>query len=58
LVALNPPLFIEAGARGAAVSFRVRKLLPGARIVAFEANPYNVAHNRQRFDYAKKAGYL
>lgn len=54
LVSLNPPLFIEAGARGAAVSFRVRKLLPEARIVAFEANPYNIEHYRQKFNYTKK----
>jgi FkbM family methyltransferase len=54
LVALDPPLFIEAGARGAAVSFRVRKLLPEARIVAFEANRYNIEHYRRKFDYTKK----
>jgi FkbM family methyltransferase len=54
LAALNPPLFIEAGARGAAVSFRVRKLFPDCRIVAFEPNPYNIEHYRQRFDYGKK----
>jgi len=41
--ALNPDVFIEAGAKDARVSLKVRDLLPAARIVAYEANPYNYA---------------
>jgi FkbM family methyltransferase len=48
---VSPSLFIEAGARDAAVSLRARKLLPGARIVAFEPSPFNVAHFKNQFDY-------
>lgn len=40
----QPKLFIEAGAKEATASTRAGKLLPDARIVAFEANPYNFAH--------------
>ena len=48
LVALDPPLFIEAGARGAAVSFRVRKLLPRLRASSpSRPNPYNIEHYRR-----------
>ncbi len=52
LGALSPTLFVEAGARDALISFRARKILPDARIVAFEPSPYNVAHYRKHFDYA------
>jgi FkbM family methyltransferase len=37
---METSLFIEAGAKNAETSRRVRKLLPNASIVAFEANPY------------------
>ena len=52
--AVSPPLFIEAGARDASVSFRAREVLTSARIVAFEPSPYNVKHYRNEFDYAAK----
>jgi FkbM family methyltransferase len=51
LGAVSPSLFIEVGARDAAVSLRVRELLPGARIVAFEPSPFNVAYFKSQFDY-------
>lgn len=37
---VSPSLFVEAGAKDAATSFRARRHLPKARIVAFEANPF------------------
>lgn len=37
---LRPDLVIEAGAKDAGVSAKVRSILPGTRAVAFEANPY------------------
>jgi FkbM family methyltransferase len=40
LEALGPDLFVEAGANDASVSRRARRLVPTARVVAFEANPY------------------
>src|SRR5262245_17150530 len=49
-----PPLFIEAGARDASVSFRAREVLPSARIVAFEPSPYNVKHYSNELDYVGK----
>ena len=52
--ALDPPLFIEGGAGNAAACLGVRNFLPHARIVAFEANPYNIEHYRQKFDYAER----
>ncbi len=39
----RPDLFVEAGAKDARASMVVRELLPSARIVAFEANPYTHA---------------
>ena len=36
-------LFVEAGAREASASRHVKAKLPAARVVAFEANPYNYA---------------
>jgi FkbM family methyltransferase len=51
LRAVAPPLFIEAGARDASVSFRAREVLPHARIVAFEPSPYNVEHYRKELDF-------
>jgi FkbM family methyltransferase len=52
--AVSPPLFIEAGALDASVSFRAREVLPSARIVAFEPSPHNVKHYQNRFDYVGK----
>ena len=52
LIALTKPaLFIEAGAYRAEASRRVKHDHPSARVVAFEANPYN--HQR----YADKLGF-
>src|SRR5262249_4370341 len=55
LRSVSPPLFIQAGARDASVSFRAREMLPGARIVAFEPSPYNVKHYSNEFDYEARA---
>lgn len=38
---IKPHTFIEAGAKTADTSLRVRSLCPDANIYAFEANPYN-----------------
>lgn len=46
--ALAPDLFIEAGAKEAAASRRAARYLDGARIVAFEANPYTYERFRSR----------
>jgi len=43
--AVDPGVFIEAGAKDGRVSLRARRYLPEARIVAFEANP----HTFERF---------
>ena len=50
---LAPPVFIEVGARDASVSFRARKVLPSARIVAFEASPHNVELYKRKFDFVE-----
>ncbi len=47
-----PALFIEAGAFEADASRRVKRRCPAARVVAFEANPYNYAHFTSTIDYA------
>lgn len=54
----QPKLFIEAGAKMADTSIRVRSILPDARIVAFEASPENhalysktVQHEKHRVEY-------
>ena len=45
----QPDLFVEIGAYDAALSFEMRSVLPAARVVAFEANPYNFTrHSRTR----------
>lgn len=55
---LQPSVFIEAGAKKADTSIRARKVLPEARIVAFEASPDNYAiysktepHAENRVEY-------
>lgn len=60
--ALQPGVFVEAGAKDARVSLRMRELIPGARIVAFEANPYNYAkysselgHDQRQVEYLNMA---
>lgn len=40
---LQPQLFIEAGAKDAQTSIRMRRYLPDTEIVAFEASPVNYA---------------
>lgn len=56
---MKPKLFIEAGAKAATTSLKVRELVPKARIVAFEANPYNVELYRKKHDYsASNVEYL
>lgn len=48
---LAPDLFIEAGAKDAYASRRVRERLPNARIVAFEANPFTFKRFDKKIDY-------
>lgn len=48
---LAPNLFIEAGAKDAGASRRIREHLPGARIVAFEANPFTFRRFSKSIDY-------
>lgn len=56
---VQPKLAIEAGANDASLSLRLRKIVPEARIVAFEANPYNVEHYRSKTDFeAERIEYV
>jgi len=48
----QPELFIEAGAKDARSSLRAKELSRNSRVVAFEANPYNVEHYAAKHDYA------
>lgn len=50
--ALQPDVFVEAGAHNAATSVKVRGIVAGARVIAFEANPYNHKKFSGRQDYA------
>ena len=55
LAALNPPLSHGRPGRAARpCPFASASCLQDCRIVAFEPNPYNIEHYRQRFDYGKK----
>src|SRR3546814_17661040 len=47
----QPSLFVEAGAKKAEASVRAREILPGARIVAFEASPENSAAYSKQSDF-------
>lgn len=49
--ALQPTVFIEAGAHNAATSVKMRSLVPDAQIVAFEANPHNHTKFAARQDF-------
>jgi FkbM family methyltransferase len=51
---IRPQLFVEVGAYDATTSLDVRKILPDARIVAFEANPFNHEHfsSKHHHDHA------
>lgn len=49
----RPGLFIEAGAYRAEASRRVHIDHPGARVVAFEANPYNHAEYSEELGFAE-----
>jgi FkbM family methyltransferase len=42
--ALNTDTFVEVGAFDGSVAIEARSILPRARIVSFEANPFNHAH--------------
>lgn len=48
----EPARFVEVGAYKAEASRRARSEHPGARVVAFEANPHNHARHSRDFDYA------
>jgi FkbM family methyltransferase len=52
---LQPDTFVEAGAKTAEVSLRARGLCPAARVVAFEANPYNHQLYSEQFQHEKKS---
>ena len=56
--AFSPELLIEAGAKDGRVSRRARRYLPQARIVAFEANPYNFAEYAPRIDKDDRVEFL
>jgi FkbM family methyltransferase len=49
---IEPDLFIEAGAWEASASRRAARILPDARVVAFEANPYLYRSYKQINDQA------
>lgn len=49
--ALQPDVFVEAGAHSAATSVKMRGLVPDARIIAFEANPHNHTKFLARHDF-------
>jgi FkbM family methyltransferase len=49
--ALQPDVFIEAGAHNAATSVKLRGLVPEARVIAFEANPHNHTKFAARHDF-------
>jgi FkbM family methyltransferase len=56
---LRPVLFVEAGAKDAGISAKVKAMLPGTRAVAFEANPYTHGRFRDRHaDGATGVEYL
>jgi len=52
LEVFQPDLFVEAGAKDGGSSRRARRRLKGARIVAFEANPYTYDRFRERNEKA------
>jgi FkbM family methyltransferase len=52
LPAVAPDLFVEAGAHDAAAARRARRLLPKARVLAYEANPHNHARYSAQHDFA------
>lgn len=52
LPVVGPDLFVEAGAHDGATSRRARRLLPEARVVAYEGNPHNHARFAARHDFS------
>ena len=50
---LQPDAFIEIGAFDGTTSIEMRRILPRARIVAFEANPHNYVHFRAEFSHSE-----
>ncbi len=52
LPVIAPAVVIEAGAHDARGARRARRLLPQARVVAYEANPHNHAHFAAATDFA------
>ncbi|MGC1301973.1 MAG: FkbM family methyltransferase [Caulobacteraceae bacterium] len=49
---VTPTCFVEIGAHEARFSVDMAALHPGAKVVAFEGNPYNHAYFASGFDYA------
>ena len=52
LPVVHPDLFVEAGAHDGAGARRARRLLPKARVVAYEGNPHNHARFSKNHDFA------
>jgi FkbM family methyltransferase len=50
---LRPDLFVEVGAYDGDTSIRMRTVLPQARIVAFEANPFNHRHFLETLEHGR-----
>lgn len=55
---VEPDVFIEAGAKDASSSVFASRLLPHARVVAFEANPYTFERFKKRVSKADRVEYL
>lgn len=52
--AIQPALFVEAGAKTGEVSLRAREMCPQSRVLAFEANPYNFENYSNKFNHEEK----
>lgn len=50
---LQPDVFVEAGANDAQASIDIRRLVPNANIVAFEANPFNYEIFSKKTNFAE-----
>jgi FkbM family methyltransferase len=53
LRSLKPATVLDVGSLDGTHALRFHKLAPGARVVAFEANPHNVALLRQNADFVQ-----
>jgi FkbM family methyltransferase len=48
---IKPKTFLEFGAFDASFSKSIRQMHPAAKVIAFEANPYNYKHFTSEFDF-------